>query len=155
MDGDGVETVSAANGIYFDHDGNGFAERTGWVGQDDGLLVRDLNNNGQIDNGSELFGNNTVLSNGKKAANGFEALKDLDSNSDGVFNASDAAWNEVKVWKDSNQNGLVDNGELITLEQANIKNINLNYQNSTIVDENDNAHKQTGSFTKITTTASL
>lgn len=152
MDGDGVETVSAANGVYFDHDGNGFAERTGWVGQDDGLLVRDLNNNGQIDNGSELFGNNTVLSNGKKAANGFEALKDLDSNSDGIFNSSDTAWNEVKVWKDSNPNGLVDNGELITLEQANIKNINLNDQNSTIVDENDNAHKQTGSFTNTSET---
>jgi hypothetical protein len=28
-------------------------------------------------------GNNTILSNGNKAANGFEALKDLDSNNDG------------------------------------------------------------------------
>jgi hypothetical protein len=37
----------------------------------------------KIDDGSELFGNNTILSNGNKAANGFEALKDLDSNNDG------------------------------------------------------------------------
>ena len=74
LDGDGVETTSGANGVYFDHDGNGFAEKTAWVGKDDGLLVRDINGNGQIDNGTELFGNNSVLSNGQKATNGFEAL---------------------------------------------------------------------------------
>ena len=133
LDGDGIETTSMTGGTYFDHDGNGFSEKTAWAGKDDGLLVRDLNNNGQIDNGSELFGNNTVLSNGEKAANGFEALKDLDSNNDGVFNNQDTAWNEVKVWKDTNQNGIVDEGELLTLEQANviISNDNrcLNYRN--------------------------
>lgn len=118
LDGDGVETTSVANGIYFDHDGNGFAEKSGWVGKDDGLLVRDINGNGQIDNGTELFGNNSVLSNGQKAKNGFEALKDLDSNQDYVFDQNDAAWNEVKVWKDSNSNGIVDEGELLTMEQA-------------------------------------
>lgn len=46
---------------------HGLAESTGWVGADDGLLVRDLNDNGQIDNGTELFGNNSVLSSGEKA----------------------------------------------------------------------------------------
>lgn len=91
LDGNGVETTTAENGTHFDHDNNGFAEKTSWVGKDDGLLVRDLNNNGKIDNGTELFGNNTVLSNGQKATNGFEALKDLDSNNDGVFNNQDAA----------------------------------------------------------------
>jgi iron-regulated protein frpC, putative len=69
----------------------GLAESTGWVGAGDGLLVRDLNDNGQIDNGTELFGNNSVLSSGATAANGFEALADLDSNQDGVFNSSDSA----------------------------------------------------------------
>ena len=118
LNGNGVETTSTDNGVYFDHDGNGFSEKTAWVSANDGLLVRDINGNGKIDSGAELFGNNTILSNGQKAANGFEALKDLDSNRDGVFNSSDAAWNEVKVWKDSNQNGKVDDGELLTLEQA-------------------------------------
>jgi hypothetical protein len=43
--------------VYFDHDNNSFAEQSGWVGKDDGLLVFDKNNNGKIDDGSELFGN--------------------------------------------------------------------------------------------------
>lgn len=49
------------------------------------MLVRDLNGNGLIDNGTELFGNSTILSNNETAANGFEALKELDSNGDGIF----------------------------------------------------------------------
>lgn len=148
LDGDGVETVSVDNGVCFDHDGNGFAEKTGWIGKDDGILVRDLNNNGQIDDGSELFGDQTILSNGEKAANGFEALADLDSNRDGVFDGDDEAFGEIKVWQDLNQNGVVDDGELKTLNEAGITSINLNYQNQTITDNNGNEHNQTGSFTK-------
>ncbi len=104
LDGDGVETVTAEGGVYFDHDANGFKENSGWVGQDDGILVRDINGNGIIDNGTELFGNNSVLSSGEKAVNGFEALKDLDDNNDGIFDRNDSAWNEVKVWQDKNFN---------------------------------------------------
>ena len=148
FDGYGIETVGVSEGVYFDHDGNGFAEKSGWVGKDDGLLVRDINGNGQIDDGTELFGNNSVLSSGAKAANGFEALKELDSNKDGVFNSSDEAWNTVKVWKDSNQNGIVDNSELLSLEQANIAGINLNYNEQELVDGNGNTHAQTGTIIK-------
>ena len=148
LDGDGVETTTTEEGTHFDHDGNGFAEKTGWVGKDDGLLVRDINGNGQIDNGTELFGNNSVLSNGQKATNGFEALRDLDSNNDGVFDAQDAAWSEVKVWRDSNTNGKVDEGELLTLEQAGIESIDLDYQNSNTVDINGNTIGQVGSFVR-------
>ena len=148
LDGDGVETTTTEDGTHFDHDNNGFAEKTSWVGKDDGLLVRDINSNGQIDDGTELFGNNSVLSSGEKAANGFEALKDLDSNNDGIFNSSDTTWNQVKVWKDANSNGVVDEGELLTLEQANVSGINLDYNSSSTTDENGNQHNQTGTFIK-------
>ena len=152
LDGDGIETLGSGVGIYFDHDNNGFSEDTGWVGKDDGLLVRDINGNGQIDNGTELFGNNTLLSNGEKAKNGFEALKELDSNNDNVFDQNDAAWNEVKVWKDGNSNGVVDDGELLTMEQAGITGVDLNYvdhnYNGDHSDEHGNTCKQEGTFTK-------
>ena len=152
LDGDGIETLGSGVGIYFDHDNNGFSEDTGWVGKDDGLLVRDINGNGQIDNGTELFGNNTLLSNGEKAKNGFEALKELDSNNDNVFDQNDAAWNEVKVWKDGNSNGVVDDGELLTMEQAGITGVDLNYVDHNYrgdhSDEHGNTCKQEGTFTK-------
>ena len=80
LNGDGIETLGTDAGVYFDHANDGFAENTGWVGKDDGLLVRDINNNGKIDDGTELFGNNSVLSSGNKAINGFDALADLDTN---------------------------------------------------------------------------
>ena len=147
--------VSVDNGVYFDHDGNGFAEKTGWISSDDALLVRDINGNGQIDNGSELFGDQTILSNGEKAANGFEALADLDSNHDGVFDGDDEAFGQIKVWQDLNQNGVVDDGELKTLNEAGITSINLNYQNQTITDNNGNEHNQTGSFTKTDATTGI
>lgn len=57
-------------------------------------------------------------------------------------------WNEVKVWKDSNQNGLVDEGELLSLEQAGVSGINLTYQTQGTIDENGNPHKQIGTLIK-------
>ncbi|WP_275271279.1 hypothetical protein [Limnobacter sp. P1] len=51
LDGDGVETLNMADtSVYFDHNNDGFAQRTGWAGADDGILVRDLNGKGQTDN---------------------------------------------------------------------------------------------------------
>ena len=148
LDGDGVETTDTEKGTHFDHDNNDFAEKSGWVSKDDGLLVRDVNGNGMIDDGTELFGNNSVLSSGQKAKNGFEALADLDNNNDGVFNSADTEWNNVKVWKDANGNGIADEGELLSLEQAGVAGINLGYTNSDFTDANGNEHKQTGTFIK-------
>ena len=120
LDGNGVKTTNKSAGIHFDLDGNKFAETTGWVDKSDGLLVLDKNGNGTIDNGSELFGNNTLLNNGSKAANGFAALVELDSNKDGKVDISDSAYTQLRVWKDSNSDGQVDAGELLTLSQAGV-----------------------------------
>jgi len=147
LDGDGVETTTLQSGTYFDHAADGFAEKSAWVGKDDGLLVRDLNGNGIIDSGRELFGSETLLANGKKAANGFEALKELDSNGDGVIDALDAAFSELRIWKDANGNGRTDDGELLTLAEAGVQSINLAYTNSNTVDAQGNAHQQIGSYT--------
>lgn len=149
LDGDGVETSSVGSGAYFDHAADGFAELTGWVGSEDGLLVRDLDGNGTIDSGRELFGSETLLPNGTKAPNGFEALKALDANADGVIDAQDDAFAELRIWKDANANGSTDAGELLTMAEANVASINVAYANSSFIDAQGNAHRQVGSYTTI------
>lgn len=147
LDGDGVETTPISFGTAFDHDANGFAEATGWVSTDDGLLVRDLNGNGLIDSGRELFGNNTLLANGSYAANGFAALASLDSNNDGVINVSDAAFTQLRIWRDANGNGVTDAGELGTLASSGITSINTAYVDSALPDVYANEHRQLGTYT--------
>ena len=149
LDGDGVETLGQDAGVFFDHDGNGFAQLSGWVAPDDGLLVWDRNGNGQIDDGSELFGNNSLLENGQKAANGFAALAELDKNGDGVLDASDAAFAALRVWRDKNSDGKVGEGELLTLDELGIQSLCTSYTVQQVVDANGNALRQQGSFTYV------
>ena len=56
---------------HFDYDGDGFAEHTAWIGDKQGLLVVDINENGIIDDGSELLGEQTNLKNGRQAVDGY------------------------------------------------------------------------------------
>ena len=129
LDGGGISNSGIAPGlpILFDHDGDGLRNATGWVGAGEAIVVRDLDGNGTIDSGRELFGDNTLLTRGPKAgqraASGFEALADLDSNNDGQFNAADAAFASVKLWKDANQNGISEAGELFTFAQLGVQGI--------------------------------
>ena len=151
LDGDGLELSRAGAQILFDHNADGIRTGTGWIGADDGILVRDLNGNGTIDSGRELFGTETIKSNGKKATSGFDALADLDSNKDGQFTSADAAWNQVKVWRDLNQDGITDAGELFSLDDLGISRIGVagsttdGQAGSTV---NGNFVAQSGSFTR-------
>ncbi|MBF0529876.1 MAG: hypothetical protein HQK55_11525 [Deltaproteobacteria bacterium] len=51
---DGLKTVNTNNGANFDHDHNGFAEKSGWVSPEDGLLALDRNGDGIINDGREI-----------------------------------------------------------------------------------------------------
>ena len=152
LNGDGVQTTRLSNsftqGVHFNLDAKGLAENTAWVSKDDGLLVRDLNGDGKITSGRELFGNHTLLKSGTEAANGFEALAELDDNGDGVVDADDASFASLKVWKDANGNGVTDAGELLTLAQAGVKSFNVSYTSGNSTDANGNQHLQQGNFTK-------
>ncbi|WP_199084622.1 calcium-binding protein [Bosea sp. ASV33] len=118
LDGDGFELIPrTSSDIFFDLDADGFAEQTSWVSPDDGLLTRDLNGNGRIDDITELFGTASTP--------GFSALAALDSNSDGWVNAADAGFGSLLVWRDLNGNGQTDAGELKTLGEMGITGISL------------------------------
>lgn len=119
-------TKSIKEGAYFDLNNDGFAEKTEWIENEDGFLVRDLNGNGIIDNGSELLGDGQTLSDGSISANGLEVLLDLDTNKDKVLDSKDEAFKTLKVWVDEDGDGITDSGELKTLDEVGIKAFNLN-----------------------------
>ena len=145
---DGVvgTTPLADSLIWFDLDNNGFKEHTAWVDKGDGLLALDLDSNGQIDHGGELFGNYSLLPDGSKARNGFEALKQYDSNRDGVLDAGDERWQDFRIWRDADGNGVSEGAELQSLDEAGIRAIDLAYTESDHRDIHGNSHKQRGSI---------
>ena len=140
LDGDGIETraADATKPVMFDYNGDGVKTNTGWIKSDDGFLVLDRNNNGTIDNASELFSDYTPLNAGGMAANGFASLKDQDTNNDGIVNNLDANWNNLKVWRDINSDGVSQAEELFTMDQLGIAGINTTstYSRTTLADGN-------------------
>ncbi len=141
LNGNGIETL-AGKGVFFDHGGDGARERSGWVAATDGLLVRDLDGDGRITSGQELFGNSTRLKDGSIASNGFQALNDLDNNLDGLLDNNDSAWSSLQIWQDLNSNGVTDAGELYSLAQAGITAIDIRYATSSWTDSNGQEHRQ-------------
>ncbi|MFC4787458.1 hypothetical protein ACFO6X_00390, partial [Giesbergeria sinuosa] len=134
LNGDGVRTVAVAGGVSFALGADGLLRQTGWVSPEDGLLVRDLNGDGIINNGRELFGTATELNAGVTAIDGFAALSDLDSNGDGRITAQDAAFSELAVWKDADGNGQTGTGELVSLTQAGVAALHLDAKASAETD---------------------
>jgi hypothetical protein len=119
----GVRTRPLDAGITFDIDADGDRDQVGWIDVSMAYLVNDLNANGSIDSGAELFGDATRLSNGSTASDGFEALACLDVNEDGWLDAKDDAFKRLALWQDLNQNGLTEPGELATLDGQGILRI--------------------------------
>jgi len=100
----------------------------------------DKNNNGLIDNGKELFGDQ----NG--AAHGFQELARYDSNSDGVIDRRDPVFMALKVYQDMNSNGRFDRNELSSVDNVGIESINLDFSH---IDKNISGNRLIlkGSFT--------
>ena len=116
LDGDGIETSSKSQGgVHFDFNGDGFAEMSGWVGADDGLLVYDRDGNGKIDDISELFG--------APGGSGFGELRLLDDDASGVIDAGDVVFDKLQVWRDLDQDGVSQQGELFSLADLGIASI--------------------------------
>jgi len=130
MDGDGFNPTTLEEGANFDLDQNGYAEKINWVSGDDAILAVDKNGDGTINDGSELFEEGMLLANGEYSKNGFEVLAEYDTNNDGIVDANDVDFSKLLIWKDANGNGISENGELISLTDAGIVAINLNYTHS-------------------------
>lgn len=99
----------------FDLDSDGDKESINFVAGGSGFLALDRNGDGQINDGSELFG--------AKSGNGFGELAALDDDHNGWIDENDAAFTQLKVWtKDGNGND-----QLSTLKDANVGAIGLDH----------------------------
>ena len=131
LNNDGIKGTNLDYKINFDLDNNGFKEATSWIDNNDAFIAIDKNNNGTIDNGSELFGNKSISNNAyaytnPNAKNGFESLKEFDSNNDGIIDEKDKEFTNLLLWQDKNSNGISETDELIKLsDKAEFANLNL------------------------------
>jgi hypothetical protein len=61
---------------------------------------------------------------------------------------NDEESSSVKLWLDANGNGTVEEGELLTLAEAGVASLSVDYSQQDYVDENGNEHRQSGFFTR-------
>lgn len=111
------EGFDPSNPIKFDMFGNGTKQSVEWLkpGGGDGLLAIDKNNNGVIDDRTELFGDTEGYQ------DGFQKLRTLDQNGDGKISGDELS--SLKVWVDSNADGKTDPGELVGVQQLGISSV--------------------------------
>jgi hypothetical protein len=153
LDGDGVLTYGVDAGVSFDITGDGALDRVGWTNpfSEEGFLWIDLDKDGQVSGGGELFGTATVLPDGTRATNGFEALRVYDAatyggNGDHVISKEDLIWPVLRIWVDSNQDGLSQPWEVGPLPKWGVYAIELTYEERDRVDGTGSVHRFEGRF---------
>ena len=105
--GSNVASVSDQK-FRFDINSDGKEDEISQLGESSGFLALDKNDNGKIDDGSELFGT--------KSGDGFKDLSAYDEDKNGWIDENDEIFNNLKIWfKDSEGND-----RLIGLKDADV-----------------------------------
>jgi hypothetical protein len=86
----GTAAQLSSTKFSFDIDSDGSADKISFVGPNSGFIALDKNNDGQINDGSELFGT--------KSGDGFQDLAAYDSDNNGWIDDNDPVFSQLKVW---------------------------------------------------------
>lgn len=106
FDGNAAQLTSTK--FSFDLDADGTAENVSFVAPGSGFLALDKNQDGKINNGSELFGAAT--------GNGFNELAAFDQDGNHWIDENDAVFQQLKVWTKDAQG----NDHLASLKEAGV-----------------------------------
>ncbi len=142
----GFALTSLEDGVAFDIDADLEKEGVSWTAEGalDGFLVRDVDNNGLIEGGRELFGGRTIgLLTGEIWEHGYKPLAEFDvaelgGNQNGMIDRDDVVYNQLMVWVDVNHNGISESEELFGLAELGVERVSHRYWESQRVDEHGN-----------------
>ena len=118
LDNNGI-TTNTEQHVNFDLDADGQLDTINSLSGKDAFLALDRNENGKIDNGAELFGDQ------HGASNGYDELSKFDDNQDGVINNLDAVFSRLRLFRPGSD-------DTISVAEAGIRSINLKYLNTDI-----------------------
>ncbi|MGV4797448.1 beta strand repeat-containing protein [Rhizobium sp. F40D2] len=143
LSGTGIALTSLDQSqAHFDFGADGFREKTGWVGEGQGILIRDP---GDL----EPVKSEHII--GSTGGNGFYELTSYDSNGDGFIDSGDSAFASLSIWVDGNGDGISSAAEIFSLDELGITKINLAAQASG-VPFGGNTIVSTSSFTMLDST---
>jgi hypothetical protein len=137
-----TQSIFASPVKGFDFAADGTHAQAGWLASNTaGFLALDLNSNGLIDNGRELFGDSTLLqSTNKTAANGYLALEQYAPRANEI-NRVTPIFSKLLVWFDRNGDAISQAEEIVSLATTGVTSLQLNYnesiQRTTVTESND------------------
>lgn len=104
----GAATQLTQRDFSFDIDADGTGEQIAFVAPGSGFLALDKNNDGQINDGSELFGT--------ASGNGFSDLSAYDNDGNNWIDENDAVYQSLRIWSKDSEG----NDQLIALGKAGV-----------------------------------
>ena len=156
--GNGFNMTEGTRGVWYDLSGHGTKRLIGWTSSnsDDAWLVLDRNNDGAIQDGTELFGTFTQqpAPPAGVAPNGFLALAEYDKpekggNGDRKIDPQDAIFSSLRLWQDSDHNGLSATSELHSLTELGLQSVELDYKESKREDQFGNLFRYRAKVTDV------
>jgi len=146
VSGNGFNLTTAAGGVLFDISGTNHPVQMGWTAANSNNAFLVLpGGDGLVHNGKQLFGNFTPQP-ASKTPNGFAALAVYDDsksggNGDGIIDSRDAVFSSLRLWIDTNHDGISQPDELHTLPSMGVTSISLNYKADRRTDQYGNVFR--------------